>query len=191
MATQENLTVFNLVDGVVDEFHDESGTDEAEGSNDTYCATSDLYSNGVPGTISAGFAVASITEPDTSETGDHPAIGSGEMGTYTVPFGMTTADIKVWGAGGTDYGGAGGGGSAEGTLAVTSAMSDKKDKPKAKPKAKAKAKAKPSDQRTNPKDYPVYKKGSKSAKAFQEAYGKAKKNGQKTFTFEGRRYEVK
>ncbi len=78
-----------------------------------------------------------------------------------------------------------------GTLAVTSAMSDKKDKPKAKPKAKAKAKAKSSDQRTNPKDYPVYKKGSKSAKAFQEAYGKAKKNGQKTFTFEGRRYEVK
>ena len=120
MATQENLTVFNLVDGVVDEFHDESGTDEAEGSNDTYCATSDLYSNGVPGTISAGFAVASITEPDTSETGDHPAIGSGEMGTYTVPVGMTSADIKVWGAGGTDYGGAGGGGYAEGTLAVTS-----------------------------------------------------------------------
>ena len=78
-----------------------------------------------------------------------------------------------------------------GTLAVTSAMSDKKDKPKAKPKAKAKAKAKSSDQRTNPKDYPVYKKGSKSAKAFQEAYGKAKKNGQKTFTFEGRKYEVK
>ena len=34
MAVNENLTVFNLVDGVVDEFHDESGTDEAEGSND-------------------------------------------------------------------------------------------------------------------------------------------------------------
>ena len=36
MAVNEGLTVFNLVDGIVDEFHDESGTDEAEGSNDTY-----------------------------------------------------------------------------------------------------------------------------------------------------------
>ena len=45
MAVNEGLTVFNLVDGVVDEFHDESGTDEAEGSNDTYCATSDYYIN--------------------------------------------------------------------------------------------------------------------------------------------------
>ena len=41
MAVNENLTVFNLVDGVVDEFHDESGTDEGEGSNDTYCSTND------------------------------------------------------------------------------------------------------------------------------------------------------
>ena len=39
MAVNENLTVFNLVDGIVDEFHDESGTDEAEGSNDLYNAT--------------------------------------------------------------------------------------------------------------------------------------------------------
>ena len=31
MAVNEGLTVFNLVDGVVDEFNDESGTDEAEG----------------------------------------------------------------------------------------------------------------------------------------------------------------
>ena len=45
MAVNESLTVFNLVDGVVDEFHDESGTDEAEGSNDVYCATSDYYIN--------------------------------------------------------------------------------------------------------------------------------------------------
>ena len=35
MAVNDGLTVFNLIDGVVDEFHDESGTDEAEGSNDT------------------------------------------------------------------------------------------------------------------------------------------------------------
>ena len=120
MAVTESLTVFNLVDGVVDEFHDESGTDEAEGSNDTYCATSDLYSNSTPAAVSAGFTTSSITEPDTSTTGTNPTQGCGQMGTFTVPFGMTTADIKVWGAGGTDYGGAGGGGYAEGTLATTS-----------------------------------------------------------------------
>ena len=38
MAVNEGLTVFNLIDGIVDEFHDESGTDESEGSNDLYCA---------------------------------------------------------------------------------------------------------------------------------------------------------
>ena len=32
MAVNDGLTVFNLVDGVVDEFHDESGTDEGVGS---------------------------------------------------------------------------------------------------------------------------------------------------------------
>ena len=45
MAVNEGLTVFNLIDGVVDEFHDESGTDEAEGSNDLYNASSDYYIN--------------------------------------------------------------------------------------------------------------------------------------------------
>jgi len=123
MAVNENLTVFNLIDGIVDEFHDESGTDEAEGTNDIYCATSDFYSNSTPAAISAGFTTTSITEADSSTTGTNPSIGTGQMGTFTVPFGMATADIKVWGAGGTDYGGAGGGGYAEGSLAVTSGQS--------------------------------------------------------------------
>jgi hypothetical protein len=93
---------------------------------------------------------------------------------------------KSFGVGNVTGGSAGIGG----TLAVTSAMSDKKDKPKAKPKAKTASKA-GKDQRTNPKDYPTYKKGTPSSKAFQEAYRTAKSNGQKTFTFEGRRYAVK
>ena len=123
MAVNESLTVFNLIDGVVDEFQDESGTDEAEGSNDLYCGTDDFYSNSQPDPVSAGFTTSSITEPDTSTTGTNPTQGCGQMGTFTVPFGMTTADIKVWGAGGTDYGGAGGGGYAEGTLATTQGQS--------------------------------------------------------------------
>ena len=123
MAVNESLTVFNLVDGVVDEFHDESGTDEAEGSNDNYCASSDFYDNVNSVCVSAGFAIASVTEADTSTAGANPAQGTGTAGTFTVPSGLTSLNMKAWGAGGghniTDgYGGAGGG-FAEGTLAVT------------------------------------------------------------------------
>ena len=54
MAVNEGLTVFNLVDGIVDEFHDESGTDESERTNDLYCATSDFYRNSTA-PLSANF----------------------------------------------------------------------------------------------------------------------------------------
>ena len=42
MAVNDGLTIFNLVDGVVDEFNDESGIDTGENSNATYDATSDF-----------------------------------------------------------------------------------------------------------------------------------------------------
>ena len=147
MAVTDSLTVFNLVDGVVDEFHDESGTDEGEGSNDTYCGTNDNYINTQPSTvsISAGFGKPSITEPDTSTAGTNP-YGNGyyrtgpipsvqatcatkrkgsaaTFGVFTVPTGMTSANIQVWGAAGgstnKSCNSGGGGGYSEGTLAVT------------------------------------------------------------------------
>ena len=65
-----------------------------------------------------------------------------------------------------------------------------KTKPKAKAEPKAKAKAK-KDPRVNPSDYPTYRKDSKSAGSFREAQRRAKRNGQKTFTWEGRRYSTK
>jgi len=138
MAVNDGLTVFNLVDGIVDEFHDESGTDESEGSNDTYCATSDFYQNApiISGCVSAGFAYGAITEPDTSTAGTtlHPQHYIATMGTFTVPTGMTSVGIKVWGAGGASswdinsaYGdqnnNGGAGGFASGTLAVTGGQS--------------------------------------------------------------------
>ena len=119
MAVNDGLTVFNLVDGIVDEFHDESGTDESEGSNDTYCASSDYYHNVTftPVSVSAGFAVSSITEPDTSTAGTNPAQGTGTQGEFTVPTGMTSLTMYVWGAGGgsgqgpgPNWGNPGGGG---------------------------------------------------------------------------------
>tara|TARA_R110002126_G_C10112425_1_gene467454 strand:+ start:75 stop:509 length:435 start_codon:yes stop_codon:yes gene_type:complete len=46
------------------------------------------------------------------------------------------------------------------------------------------------DTRTNARDFPTYKKGSDSATSFNSAFGAAKKKGQKTFTWEGRKYKV-
>ena len=47
------------------------------------------------------------------------------------------------------------------------------------------------DERINPKDYPVYKKDSESAKAFREMQREAKKAGASFFEFEGRAYNTK
>jgi len=127
MAVNEGLTVFNLVDGVVDEFNDESGTDEAEGSNDTYCTTNDYYSNQalVPTPISAGFSLTTITEPDTSTAGTNPDQGSGTPAQITLssPASLT---VTAWGAGGSGgfcsgggFGHGGGGGFATGTYSFT------------------------------------------------------------------------
>ena len=52
-AVNEGLTIFNLVDGVVDEFHDESGIDTPEKSNAIYDSSSDFYTNQVGGDMPA------------------------------------------------------------------------------------------------------------------------------------------
>ncbi len=115
MAVNEGLTVFNLVDGIVDEFHDESGTDESEGSNDVYCATNDLYQNLAfsPVSVSAGFTLTTVTEADTSVAGTNPAHAEGTPATFNAAEGMTgNLVISAWGAGGG--GGYGGGASTPG-----------------------------------------------------------------------------
>jgi hypothetical protein len=129
MAVNDGLTVFNLVDGVVDEFNDESGTDEAEGTNDYYCGTGDWYTNNCsPVSVAAGFGVNTITEPDTSTAGTNPANGSGTPGVFTVPTGVSQVSIYAWGAGGgggypfqspDGYHNGGAGGYATGNFPVT------------------------------------------------------------------------
>jgi len=120
MAVNDGLTVFNLVDGVVDEFHSEDGTDEAESSNDHYCASNDFYTNNLScSPYSAGFTMTTTTEEDTSEAGTNPAShpSSGSSAEYTVPSCVTSVNLFAWGSGGGGPGG--GGGFASGTLAVT------------------------------------------------------------------------
>ncbi len=133
MAITEGLTVFNLVDGIVDEFEDESGVDNSASTSLTYNSTDDYYVNStqpdglsVPA-VSAGFTTTSVTEPDTSVAGTNPAVGSGNFGTFTVPTGKTSINAFAWGAGGgaitnptvPAFALGGGGGFSTGTLAVT------------------------------------------------------------------------
>jgi type II secretory pathway component GspD/PulD (secretin) len=75
---------------------------------------------------------------------------------------------------------------AASTAAGYSAGKSSNDLNTSKPKAVAKK-----DPRANPSDYPTYRKSSKSAVSFREAQRKAKSNNQKTFTWEGRRYNTK
>jgi hypothetical protein len=44
--------------------------------------------------------------------------------------------------------------------------------------------------RTNPKDFPTYDKKTESGAAFRRAFKEANAKGQKTFSFEGRRYST-
>ena len=93
MAVNDGLTIFNLVDGVVDEFNDESGIDTGENSNASYDSTSDFYSNQAGGAYPGSpYVVSDFTNPQNPST-------------YTAPATASAIDLLVVGAGG------GGGGS--------------------------------------------------------------------------------
>jgi len=92
MAVSDGLTIFNLVDGIVDEFHDESGIDTSENVTSPYDSSSDFYSN-LDGPNPIPSPQASLTQ-----------ITSTGPSTYNVE--PTTTVVKVFALGG---GGAGGG----------------------------------------------------------------------------------
>lgn len=60
----------------------------------------------------------------------------------------------------------------------------------AKERIKAGALEKGNDERVNKKDFPTYKKDTKSAEAFREKFKDAKQSGKDSFTFEGRKYNT-
>ena len=92
IAVNEGLTIFNLVDGIVDEFNSEDGIDTAENVTSNYDSSSDFYSN-LDGPNPIPSPQASLTQ-----------ITSTGPGTYSVE--PTTTVVKVFAVGG---GGAGGG----------------------------------------------------------------------------------
>ena len=109
MAVSDGLTIFNLVDGVVDEFHDESGVDTAENSNAAYDATSDFYANQ---TLNQPLPAPQIGRTSITTTGS---------GTYSVEPTTSSVDVLIVGGGGSGGAGgynntAGGGGGAGGLI---------------------------------------------------------------------------
>ena len=108
MAVSDGLTIFNLVDGVVDEFNDESGVDTGENSNASYDSTSDFYSNQAGGAYPGSpYVVSDFTNPQNPST-------------YTAPATASAIDLLVVGAGGggggSDPNHSGGGGGAGGLI---------------------------------------------------------------------------
>ena len=109
MAVNDGLTIFNLKDGVVDEFNDESGVDTAENSNASFDSTSDFYTN-------QGTNIP-LPSPQIGRT----SITSTGSGTYSVEPTISAVDVLViGGAGGAGAGGynntSGGGGGAGGLI---------------------------------------------------------------------------
>ena len=99
MAVNEGLTIFNLVDGIVDEFNSEGGIDTTENSNATYNSTSDFYTNDSSAPIPSPTEITSYTS------------GSGN---FTAEPTVTAVHVLVVGGGGAGGGtasdGAAGGG---------------------------------------------------------------------------------
>jgi len=66
LAVNDGLTVFNLIDGVVDEFHDNTGVDTAESSNATYDASADTFSNSTTSMTLISDTFTANTTPSTA-----------------------------------------------------------------------------------------------------------------------------
>ena len=64
IAVNEGLTIYNLVDGVVDEFHDESGIDTSESANQFYDSSTDFYANQINQPVEMFLGTNSVTFSD-------------------------------------------------------------------------------------------------------------------------------
>ena len=88
MAVNEGLTVYNLIDGVVDEFNNENGIDTVENVNASYDSGSDVYLN-------TGTNIP-VPSPQIQRT----SITSAGAGTYSVEPTTSAVDVLVIGGGG-------------------------------------------------------------------------------------------
>ena len=126
IAVNEGLTIFNLVDGIVDEFNSEGGIDTGENSNASYDSASDFYQNlsPTPGVaVHLGVDAVTFENPEhaplvsvTSQEAEHGAFGV--QGSITFPVLTTSIEATMVGSGGGNHsnGNGGSGGSVQGTI---------------------------------------------------------------------------
>ena len=120
MAVNEGLTLFNLVDGIVDEFNNESGVDTAENTNVSYDSTSDFYTNDVTNPSPATTNIQAFWHNDGTFNDNESTDGGGASNnevspfTYTAPANATAVDLLVIGGGGAGGGNFRGGGGGAG-----------------------------------------------------------------------------
>ena len=108
MAVNDGLTIFNLVDGIVDEFNDQTGVDTSENVGMNYDSSSDFYRGGN----------ATLPSPPTQDITAFTSVGPH---TYNVEPGSTSVNVLIVGGGGGGGSGGynntkGGGGGAGGLI---------------------------------------------------------------------------
>jgi len=89
ISVNGGLTVQNMVDGVVDEFTDETGVDTVTSTNEIYDAINDLYGNQVAGATEDGGWAPTTTSTSASTYIDR---------TFAVDNGATVSHIAVYNA---------------------------------------------------------------------------------------------
>jgi hypothetical protein len=129
MAVNDGLTVFNLVDGIVDEFNSSTGVASSPGGTYNSPGPSGFYSNQATNPFTASYTTTTVTGP-----GAPRGAAQGPYQTYgsftTPPSGTSSVQAYVFGAGGGgagqggspslyNFGVGGGGGFAYGAIAVT------------------------------------------------------------------------
>ena len=131
LAVNDGLTVFNLVDGVVDEFHSNTGVDTAENSNAFYDESSDFFSNDSTASVPATTNIQAFWHNDgtfeSNQSLDDGGAANNELSpfTYTAPPTAASVDLLVVGGGGAggrgttgSMVGSGGGGGAGGLVYI-------------------------------------------------------------------------
>ena len=97
IGIQNNLTIYNLKDGIVDRYADATGVDASASTNETRDSSGKYYVGQT--TVTAGFRESITSTPGS--------------GTWIAPAGATSVEVLVVGGGGgsgSAYGSSGGGG---------------------------------------------------------------------------------
>jgi len=97
IATQDAIAVYNLVDGISDEFEDEAGVDTGNSANESYDSTNDLYTQTTNGDLTL---ISNATAAEAVPTDCRIVIFEQDIDTITI-----NTDLKAFASrdGGTTY----------------------------------------------------------------------------------------